>query len=395
MYNQSSENTYQKQPEKPSFCSRRVVRTYKKNEFENISLQKNLSRIEKERFNSGMIRLDNLDKLLKISAEIKKTKTSIAVSPDRRRFLLENGFKINCREYNIQDFMEIIDDATLLKKQRAKSAPPRLTKEKPMLRLSDYITAKQEEKKKKEDQHNIDKNGNDNHVDNLKSNTENSNEKEVKQLNKKLSGSLRIRKAPIFRTITPPLKGREVWKVHEEKEQEEITRKLSTSHLKSIRNYRPVSALDKRLKDREEIKRSKSPNPAIEKEINQEVENYRMKVLSKHKLNQEINKKTNKKILKNRHKSATVRPATQTVLEVPVTKETFPLSTPRRQRSRTEAWADWSKGSRNIGNNNNNKDCAHQSHRKLRSSTIADASFAQMQVTIKGQSLQLFVSKFK
>ena len=250
MSNRCSKNTYQAQPEKPSFCSRKVVRTYKKNEFENISLQKNLSRIEKERFNCGMIRLNNVDKLHKISAKIKKTKASIAVSPDRRRFLLENGFKINCREFNIQDFMEIIDDATLPKKQRAKSAPPRLTKEKPMLRLNDYITAKQEEKKKEEDQHNIEKNDHDNDVDNVKSNTENSNEKEVKQLNKKLSGSSRIRKAPIFRTITPPLKGREVWKVHEEKEQEEIMRKLSTSHSKSIHNYRPASVLGKRLKDR-------------------------------------------------------------------------------------------------------------------------------------------------
>ena len=394
MSNRCRKNTYQKQPEKPSFCSKRVVRTYKKNEFENISLQRNLSRIEKERFNCGMIRLNNVDKLHKISIKIKKTKASIAVSPDRRRFLLENGFKINCREFNIQDFMEIIDDATLPKKQRAKSAPPRLTKEKPMLRLNDYITAKQEEKKKEEDQHNIEKNDHDNDVDNVKSNTENSNEKEVKQLNKKLSGSSRIRKAPIFRTITPPLKGREVWKVHEEKEQEEIMRKLSTSHSKSIHNYRPASVLGKRLKDREEVKRSKSPNPVIEKEINQEVEDYRMRVLSKHKLNQEMNKKTNN-LLKNRHKSATVLPTTQTVLEVPVPKETFPLSTPRRQRSRTEVWTGRSKGSRNIENNNDNKDRAHQSHKKLRSSTIADTSFTQMQVTIKGQSLQLFVSKFK
>ena len=157
MSNRCRKNTYQKQPEKPSFCSKRVVRTYKKNEFENISLQRNLSRIEKERFNCGMIRSNNVDKLHKISIKIKKTKASIAVSPDRRRFLLENGFKINCREFNIQDFMEIIDDATLPKKQRAKSAPPSLNKEKPMLRLNDYITAKQEEKKQEKDQHNIKK----------------------------------------------------------------------------------------------------------------------------------------------------------------------------------------------------------------------------------------------
>ena len=120
-----------------------------------------------------------------------------------------------------------------------------------------------------------------------------------------------------------------------------------------------------------------------------------MRVLSRHKLNQEMNKKTNKKLLKHRHKSATVRPTTQTVLEFPMPKETFPLRTARRQRSRAEAWAGWSKESRNIENNNDNKNWAHQSHRKLRSSTIADASFAQMQVTIKGQSLQLFVSKFR
>ena len=394
MPNRRNENTYQKQPEKPSFCSRRVVKTYKKNEFENISLQKNLSRIEKERFNSGMIRLDNVDKLLKISAKIKKTKTSIAVSPDRRRFLLENGFKINCREFNTEDFMEIIDDATLPKKQRAKSAPPRLTKEKPMLRLNDYITAKQEEKKKKEDQHNIEDNDNANDVDNDKFNTEHSNERE-EQLDKKLSDTFRICKAPIFRTIIPPLKGREVWKVHEEKEQEEIMRKLSISHRKYIHSYRPASALGKRLKDQKEVKRTKSPSPVIETEINQEVDDYRMRVLSKHKLNQEIIKKTNKKLLKNRHKSATVRPTTQTFREAPVIKETFPVSIPRRQRPRTEVWGDPSKGSRNNENKSDIKDWTNQSHRKLRSSTFADASFAQMQVTVKGQSLKLFVSKFK
>ena len=162
-----------------------------------------------------------------------------------------------------------------------------------------------------------------------------------------------------------------------------------------MHNYRPASALGKRLKGREDVKRSKSPNPVIEKEINQEVEDYHMRVLSKHKLNQEINKKTNKKLLKHRCKSATVRPTTQTVLKFPIPKEIFPLSTAKRQRSRTEAWPGRSKESRNIETNNDNKSWAHQSHRKFRSSTIADASFAQMQVTIKGQSLHLFVSKFR
>ena len=102
---------------------------------------------------------------------------------------------------------------------------------------------------------------------------------------------MRICKAPIFRTIIPPLKGREVWKVHEEKEQEEIMRKLPIYHRKYIHNYQPASALGKRLKDKEEVKRSKSPNPVIETEINQEVDDYRMRILSKHKLNQEIIKK--------------------------------------------------------------------------------------------------------
>ena len=49
-----------------------------------------------------------------------------------------------------------------------------------------------------------------------------------------------------------------------------------------------------------------------------------MRVLSRHKLNQEMNKKTNKKLLKHRHKSATVRPTTQTVLEFPMPKEQKP-----------------------------------------------------------------------
>ena len=84
--------------------------------------------------------------LQKIVRDLNTVKTKAQISPERRRFMSEHGFKMKRSESDINEFLTLIDDATLGHKYKGRAHSVSLTgshKERTMLRLSDIVDDKE------------------------------------------------------------------------------------------------------------------------------------------------------------------------------------------------------------------------------------------------------------
>lgn len=196
----NNELTGNKMAEKPSFLSKRVLRTQKRNDWENLILTNQQEQLEKQKWNRYATHFTNMSKMTKVITGIRSVKDRAPVSPERRRFLAGSGFTVKEKSYDMNDFLSLMDDIIYpVKKNKEKKGFDE--KERSLLRLNSFT-------KKKDSQEDM-----------IELEEEVKSEEEIVQPDRKTSST---RARPLFiRHITPPLRGREVWKVHQEREEEQ------------------------------------------------------------------------------------------------------------------------------------------------------------------------------
>ena len=99
-----------KEEEKPSFLSKRVVRTQLRNEWENIKLEETFRQMNRDRYNKNYNFIKNTQDLNKRLLEIQKVKTKLSVSPERRLFARKHGFEIKAQDFEMNYFMRLLFD---------------------------------------------------------------------------------------------------------------------------------------------------------------------------------------------------------------------------------------------------------------------------------------------
>ncbi|XP_057302374.1 uncharacterized protein LOC130636609 [Hydractinia symbiolongicarpus] len=196
----NNELTGNKKAEKPSFLSKRVLRTQKRNAWESLILSNQQEQLDKQKWNRYATHFTNMSKMTKVITGIRSVKERAPVSPERRRFLAGSGFTVKEKCYDMNDFLSLMDDVIYpVKKNKEKKGFDE--KERALLRLNSFTKKK------------------DSLEDLIELEEEVRSEDKFVHLDKKPSST---RARPLFiRHITPPLRGREVWKVHQEREEEQ------------------------------------------------------------------------------------------------------------------------------------------------------------------------------
>ena len=352
--------------EKPSLLSKRVLKTNQRNEWESVKLTQELKGIEKQRFHYSISRLQYVDNLHKFVRDVKRVKTKAKVSPERKRFIIDHGYKIKIHEYDVNAFIAQIDEVTAPHKHtyRARSAPPtrRLVK-RPLLRLSDFI---QDEKQKcllrksivieDKDKRKSSDNGK-------------QREKKISNIGETVEHKLN---SLYIREIRPPIRGREVWKVHQEQqeeasfmcenEQDQDMRKMSRNSLKPT--------LQRKLSRSPSANGNNKNDNEIIDSMNEEAESYRSKLLAKHgflRSKQDISRTD-----ENKNKKECVR-------------KTF-LSPPGFSRDTTIDQSDPADSIQQT-----KVDLPDTASRSVRRTSV---NYSQMQLTMGGKCVSVFVPKF-
>lgn len=201
-------NTKDKKKEKPSFLSKRVVKTQLRNEWENIRLDEELRQLNREKFNKNYKFIKTAQELHTRMSQIKQVKTSLSVSPERRLFVRKHGFAIDVKEFDIDYFMDLVFD-------RTGSSEPKTTTSTPLIRVNDFIHDKE---KKEQERAVIEDDVVLEAVDEVPKRPE--------------SSRTPLHNAPTkkIRVIQPPLKGREIWKVHMERDRQEKEGVINKDH---------------------------------------------------------------------------------------------------------------------------------------------------------------------
>ena len=185
--------------EKPSFLSKRVVRTQLHNEWENIKLEEQLRHLTRERFNKSYTFIKRTQELNNKLVQIQKVKTKISVSPERRLFIKQHGFAIDVRNFEMDHFMNLLFDSS---PQEDGSQP-----KPPLIRLNDIAKANEIERRRKLIENDI-------KVENI--------EDVAPPKIAAFKPTGRNNPPTKLRTIEPPKKGRDIRKVRMEKEREAI-----------------------------------------------------------------------------------------------------------------------------------------------------------------------------
>ena len=235
-----------KKGEKPSFLSRRVVKTQLRNEWENVKLEEKMRQINRERFHKSYMFIKRTQEFNKVLTQIQSVKTRISVSPERRRFLKKHGYSIGVRDFEMDHLLNLLfeDDFLLADGTDDKdyNNPPKP----PLIRLNDIMKAEEIELKRKlaaaEAEHDarlMDKR----------------NGVSPKIAAPSIKPGAKVRSSKVvtqFRAIEPPKKGRELWKVRMDKEREAkeglLTKDEEKELAEKVDQYRRriVSRLDQR-----------------------------------------------------------------------------------------------------------------------------------------------------
>ncbi|XP_066927124.1 trichohyalin-like [Clytia hemisphaerica] len=221
-----------KEEEKPSFLSKRVVRTQIRNEWENIRLEETFRQMNRDRYNKNYNFIKNTQDLNKRLLEIHKVKTKLSVSPERRLFARKHGFEIKAQDFEMNYFMRLLFD----KEAFLDDLPS------PLIRVQDLKFAEEVEEMEK--------------VLAKKQEKEDTTPKQQEIIiDTARHGTLQK-----VRKIEPPKKGREMWKFHLEKRQVEREGVMSQEQETELQQV--VNAYRKRIVYKiEQIKRPATAQP--------------------------------------------------------------------------------------------------------------------------------------
>ena len=232
-----------KQNEKPSILSRRVLRTFRLNEAENMKLKERLEHLGHSHMQQNALHSDDVRGLKRTMKRINSVKDKMEVSVHRRRFLAEYGVSVKQNEIDIEEFVNSLDEAIFDDKERrakcSSNSRPLLDSRtssasasgssseisvSSSLRLPiDSLLRKGKEKDKRKARASS---ALPLTVTNTTDVTQ-GNEMARELPRPKSAPISRTRQPFIFREITPPLKGRRVEEVYKQKEQEDkILQKL-------------------------------------------------------------------------------------------------------------------------------------------------------------------------
>uniref|UniRef100_A0A069DNL3 Putative cnidarian restricted protein n=1 Tax=Clytia hemisphaerica TaxID=252671 RepID=A0A069DNL3_9CNID len=216
-----------KEEEKPSFLSKRVVRTQIRNEWENIRLEETFRQMNRDRYNKNYNFIKKTQDLNKRLLEIHKVKTKLSVSPERRLFARKHGFEIKAQDFEMNYFMRLLFD----KEAFLDDLPS------PLIRVQDLKFAKEKVLAKKQEKEDTPPKQQEIIIDTARHGT--------------------LQKV---RKIEPPKKGREMWKFHLEKRQ--VEREGVMSHEQETELQQVVNAYRKRIVYKiEQIKRPATAQP--------------------------------------------------------------------------------------------------------------------------------------
>lgn len=160
-----------------------------------------MRQLNREKFHRNYKFIKTAQELRSRMTQIKQVKTSLSVSPERRVFMRKHGFSIDVKEFDMNYFMDLVFDK--VGPDDHKSTTPT-----PLIRVNDFINAiekKQKERAIIEDDVVLEA---------------------IDEAPKLPESSIRrtpLRNTPTkkVRIIQPPLKGREIWKVHMERDRQE------------------------------------------------------------------------------------------------------------------------------------------------------------------------------
>lgn len=323
--------------EKPSFLSKRVVKTQLRNEWENVKLDEQLRQLTKERFNKSYAFIKGTQELNRILVQTQKVKTRMAVSPERRLFFKKHGFSIDVREFEMEHFMN------RLFKTEDDDAQPRH----PLIRLSDIAKANEMEKQAKVIE-------NDLKIENIEDVPPSTTVAVLKPINREGVMKLRI--------IEPPKKGRELSKVRLDKEQKFKEGLLSKSQ---------------------------------EKELLQEVENYRRRIVSK--LNQNNRRpataQTIRLLSKTREKSSGIKADTSNkksaFLDLKSKEELLPVLSVPKVAAKTK-----SQRPHTVFGSRRSLETSGREIKSAKTNKRQNFDYSEMRLHFQGKTASLFVSKF-
>lgn len=204
--------TFTAMKEKPSSLSKKVLKTQLRNEWENGVLEEKLKCLDKQRYQQNHARIKTAQNLYAMISDIKKVKTRFSISPERRQFLLKNGFSTKQKDFSISDYLELMDDV-IDKPEDSSTAIGILMKRPhtPPIRLQDFIQEQQDTIKQKK----------------IEMDTNETQQPQKQQINSPpTTPRLAFKK---LRVIEPPINGREMWKVHiaqtaENKQQDHVNK---------------------------------------------------------------------------------------------------------------------------------------------------------------------------
>ena len=322
--------------EKPSFLSRRVVKTQLRNEWENVKLDEKLRQLTKDRFNKNYAFIKRTQELNQILIQTKKVKTRIPVSPERRLFIKKHGFSINVRDFEMTHFMDQIFNTNTEENTFQQLRHP-------LIRLTD-IVKENEIKKQAEIMEN-----------DLK--VENIDEAPPPPTMAVLKPMDREKKIMKLRIIEPPKKGRKLSKVRLDKENEVKEGLLSKSQ---------------------------------EKELLQQVEIYRRRIISNLEQNSRrpATARTISLLSKRKEKNEGITDNTSNIKSVPNLKgleKQLPILTVSKTKSQRPHSVLGSERSKGTFRREIKSAKTHKRH---------NFDYSEMRLHFQGKTASLFVSKF-
>lgn len=200
--------------EKPSSLSKKVLKTQLRNEWENVVLEERLKNLDKQQFQRNYVHIKTVQKLQDMITDIKKVRTRLSVGPERRQFLLKNGFSIKEKDFEIDYYLQLMDGVihetrndycasiNAMNFSNASNHRPHT----PLIRLSDFIREKENAKKHKKVE-----------ID-LNENKDVYQQQQQQRQQQYQETVLPVKRIAFLKTrvIEPPINGREMCKVHME-----------------------------------------------------------------------------------------------------------------------------------------------------------------------------------